>query len=104
MAVIPFYAGLANDDDRQFLLARRKAHIAYRDDMLTLQKEAKDREMARFFKACAAEGMKHYRAICFVIGQMIGDAPGDCMNAPASAGLEGYISHEFGIMDASRCS
>ena len=54
--------------------------------------------------ACAAEGMKHYRAICFVIGQMIGDAPGDCMNAPASAGLEEYIAHEFGIMDASRCS
>ncbi len=68
---------MSNAADADVVAARRKEAMQHRDAMLGFQKQARDADMARFFKGEAQEALKQFRGACLVLGHLLCDPPGD---------------------------
>lgn len=94
------FAEDANSVDRA--LERRKTLIQEREQWLWNQKAFQnDRDFANA-KLCsqmAAEAMKEYRAICWVIATIAASPPGDCKHWDVTPEMAPYIDREFGLVD-----
>lgn len=98
---------LLSCDSRYFvepLSAIRRDATRFHALMTGYQKSCgrQEAEIARYFRECAKEAMKSYRAACLLLGYFMADPPGDCHHRPTTLWpeeLSPYLDQVLGWAD-----